>query len=58
MSATARATAEDISKAYGLTKAQGEKVAELAQRMALPDPGWLAARIWFESNVDPQKKGP
>ena len=58
MSATARATAEDISKAYGLTKAQGEKVAEIAQRMALPDPGWLAALIWFESNFDPQKKGP
>jgi hypothetical protein len=50
-------TSEQIAQAYGITKAQGRKVAEVAWRLGV-NPSWLAALIYFESNFDPKRKGP
>ena len=49
-------TAEDIKNAYPAAAAQpglAEKIVEVANNVGIPDPGWLANLINFESQFDP-----
>ena len=50
------ATAEQINAVYSqirAVKGWAEKIVEVANFLKIPDPGWLANAMWFESNLDP-----
>lgn len=49
-------TAADINAAYpeiAAVPGWAEKIVEVAGRLRIPDPGWLANAMWFESRLDP-----
>jgi len=49
-------TVSDINTAYpeiAAVPGWAEKIVEVAGRLGIPDPGWLANVMWFESRLDP-----
>lgn len=49
-------SAEDINAAYpeiAAVTGWAEKIVEVAGRLRIPDPGWLANAMWFESGLNP-----
>jgi hypothetical protein len=56
--AASPATAEQINAAYSqirAVKGWAEKIVEVANFLKIPDPGWLANAMWFESSLNPSE---
>ena len=49
-------SASDITRAYPQTAGWADKIVRAAGTLSIPDPGWLANLMSFESNLKPQAR--